>query len=308
VEREITQWVDLCDASGVRPDALGWTRRPLHRCRIDGPWGRRKRWHHWAVTSPREIVLVTFADLDFAGLAVIAVTDRRTGVSFRDVVVRPGGWRAPLPEVADRGRVEVNAPGLVLELVDTHAEVRIRARSKRAELDVRIERPAGHESLAVATAWPDSSGQRFAYSSKQAGLPASGTVNGRALADGAVACLDWGRGVWPARTRWNWASAADRETSFNLGAQWTHDAHENAVVVGGKLSKIGGEVRFEWNPRDPRAPWHLRGDGVDLTLTPEHVEGVPRFLRVAFGTFRGTIAGARVRDLFGWAEELSILW
>src|SRR6185503_1280639 len=91
-EREIAALVELSDGGGVRAEALGWSRRPLHRCRVDGPWGRRKRWHHWCVTSPREIVSLTFADLDWAGLAAIAVYHRPTRRLVRDVAVRPGGW------------------------------------------------------------------------------------------------------------------------------------------------------------------------------------------------------------------------
>src|SRR4051812_11385516 len=117
-EREITGFVDLCDGGVVRPEALGWSRRPLHRCRVDGPWGRRKRWHHWCVTSPREIVALTFADLDWAGFAAVMVVERGRGEIVRDVAVRPLGWGAALPEVADRGRVEVAHGRTRLSLAD----------------------------------------------------------------------------------------------------------------------------------------------------------------------------------------------
>jgi hypothetical protein len=314
-EREITAMVDLCE-EGVRAGALGWSRRTLHRCRVDGPWGRRKRWHHWCVTSQREIVAVTFADLDWAGLAVVMAIDRGTGETVRDVCVRPLGWGAALPDVADRGRVEVAHGRTRLAIADAGTRVTLVAHTRRLALDLAIERPRGHESLGVAVEWPGTGGRRFAYTSKQAGLPATGTVTvdgePRALAPRAVACLDWGRGVWPRRTRWNWASAADSRTSFNLGAQWTHGTTENAVVVDGVLSKIAAEVAFEWDAREPERPWRLRGDGVDLVLEPEVVQdarapGLGR-LCIAFGTFRGEVGGVAVRDLFGWAEELHVLW
>ncbi|WP_347813327.1 hypothetical protein [Actinomadura sp. KC345] len=42
-EREITEAVDLCLPSGrLNPDAVGWTRRPLHRADLRGR-GRVKR-------------------------------------------------------------------------------------------------------------------------------------------------------------------------------------------------------------------------------------------------------------------------
>ena len=52
-EREITTPVDLCDARGrLAAGAAGWSRHPLHRANLKGPWGRRKRWEYWCVTTP----------------------------------------------------------------------------------------------------------------------------------------------------------------------------------------------------------------------------------------------------------------
>jgi hypothetical protein len=165
----------------------------------------------------------------------------------------------------------------------------------------------------------------FAYTGKHVALPARGTVAidgvARPIAAGAFACLDWGRGVWPARSRWNWAAAAGvdggRTIGFNLGAQWTDGggATENAVVVDGRLAKLATEVRFEFDRRAPRAPWHLRGPEVDLRFTPAHVRH-PRAplgplgseLCLGFGTFTGRVGDAAVRDLSGWAEDLRVTW
>jgi hypothetical protein len=306
VEREITAPIDLVSGGHASGDALGWSRRAVHRCRVDGPWGRRKRWHHWAVTSAREVVAVTFADLDYLGLLAAFVIDRASGRVVRDVQVRPGGWRVPLPDSASHGRVSL---GEKLEIHDSGAHVTLRARTRRLSLDLQIDRPDELDTLGVAVEWPGTRGRRFAYTSKQAGLPARGTITvdgaTRAVAPGALACLDWGRGVWPARTRWNWASAAAPGLSFNLGAQWTHGTTENALVVDGRLRKIAAPVRFDWTR--PDEPWHLRGDGVDLTLVPEHVERAPG-LRLAFGAFHGRILDTDVRELFGWAEELRVTW
>src|SRR5262249_9398025 len=138
--------------------------------------------------------------------------------------------------------------------------------------------------------------------------PARGSirVDGRRspIADGALACLDWGRGVWPARTSWNWASASGvshgRVVGMNLGARWTDGSgvNENALLVDGRLTKIHGDVRFDWDRRAPRRTWTIRsttpesGDAVDLSLEPEVLDGatIPGIGRlcVAFGTFRGS--------------------
>ena len=309
---ELTGLVDLVDVDGaIAPGAVGWSRRPLHRCRVDGPWGRRKRWHYWCVTSEREVVSITFADLDYVGAVVVVVVDRETGVSVRDTAVRPGGWGLALPDVADRGRVELSHGGVHLALVDQGDHARLVARTPRLAIDVTAVRPERHETLNVAVAWEP---RRFAYTAKHNTMPATGTVEldgaRRAIAPGAFATLDWGRGVWRARTRWNWASASGVQgghtIGLNLGAQWTDE--ENALCVDGKLRKLDTRVRFGWDRADPKRPWRLEGDGVDLTLTPEFVERVPRVLHVAFGAFRGRVDDVEIDQLFGWAEELGVLW
>ena len=51
-EPEITQPVDLCTPDGtLNPEALGWSRRPLHRANLTGFPGRNKRWDYWAVLA-----------------------------------------------------------------------------------------------------------------------------------------------------------------------------------------------------------------------------------------------------------------
>jgi hypothetical protein len=320
-EREITLPVDLCAGEVVAPAAIGWSRRPLHRCRVDGPWGRRKRWHHWCVTSAREVVALTFADLDYLGLFVAFAIDRGSGEVVKDVTIRPLGWRALLPESAAHGRVEVAHGRTRVAMCDGGARVTLVASTPKLAVDVEVTRPDGVDTLGVAVAWPGSAGRRFVYTSKQSGLPARGTywIDGdpRTIADGAVACLDWGRGVWPHRTAWNWASAADGRVALNLGAQWTDGggATENAVIVDGSLRKLPGDVRFEWDRAEPRRPWRIvstRGDAVDLTVTPELVERTRAPLAgdlcMVFGSFRGRAGDVELRDLFGWAEELHVRW
>jgi hypothetical protein len=325
-EREITAEVALCDARGRLAEAArGWARGPRHRCEVPGPWGRRKRWHHWCVTSDREVVALTFADLDYAGLAVIQVIDRASGDVVTEQAIRPLGWRAPLPPTAGAGRVDVAHGGVSLCFDDASDVVTLRARGRRVACDVTVTRPAGHETLGVVAPW---SASRFAYTSKQNTLPAAGTltVDGRtrAIAPGAWACLDYGRGVWPAHTRWNWAAASGvqggRVVGFNLGARWTDGtgATENALCVDGRLTKISDDVRFSWDPREPRLPWRLAGGPVELTLVPEVVRRVrpPGALArvlgdglcLAFGAFSGRIGDVAVTDLFGWAEELEVRW
>jgi hypothetical protein len=332
-EREIREAAALWRADGaVDRAAVGWSRGPVHACRLPARWGRRKRWHYWGLITAREVVSLTLADLDYAGLGAIVVHDRVSGRSWRDVRVAPLGWRGVAwPETAARGDVAVERGGGAFRLAfaDDGERVRLEARGRGVAIGVDVVRPAGHETLGVAV----SRGERFAqYTSKQTALPARGWIETdgarRPIADDAFACLDWGRGVWPAHTRWNWAAASGRDAEgrvigLNLGAQWTDGggASENALCVDGRLHKISGDVRFAWDRRDPRRPWRLRSadDGggraeVDLELAPAIVEGNagpggrPMPLVLCFGAFRGRIRDVEVRDLPGWAEEFEVLW
>jgi hypothetical protein len=169
---------------------------------------------------------------------------------------------------------------------------------------------------------------RFQLTSKHVGLPAGGRVvhDGEPIGfDGAFACLDFGRGIWPWRTRWSWAAAAGvvggKTLALNLGGQWTDGAGvtENGLWIDGRLHKIGDRVAFA------RAPGGVRirstaSDRVDLGFAPvqERRLRVPLGLLGArldwgVGRFSGTVAddgGARVAvdGLLGWAEDLDARW
>jgi hypothetical protein len=112
-EREITEAVDLCmpDGKHLNPAAKGWSRRPLHTANLRGGWGRTKRWDYWAVLAGDLVVSITYADVDYLGLADLWVGGpghRRTGGrpapcrSGGGVPAQPARHLAPAPP---RGRV-----------------------------------------------------------------------------------------------------------------------------------------------------------------------------------------------------------
>ncbi|MCC6525772.1 MAG: DUF2804 domain-containing protein [Polyangiaceae bacterium] len=322
-EREIVAPVALCRADGsFDPAARGFSRGPLSACEVPGHWGRRKRWHYWGVTSPREIVSLTFVDLDYVGLAIAVVVDRASGRRFRGGALAPLGWRMPLPVRDGEGEVAVRRRRFGLSFRDLGREVALVVRAPGLAVDVTVTRPPGHETLGVGVGWDE---QHFAYSAKHTALPARGSLalDGvrRRLAEGAFACLDFGRGVWPWRSAWNWASAAGvaggRTLGLNLGARWTAGAgpSENALVVDGRIHKLPGELRFDLDRRAPRRPWRIEGRGVTLRFRPELCEH-PRLplgvlaaeLVLGFGHFEGRVLDHDLTGLFGWAEDFRARW
>jgi Protein of unknown function (DUF2804) len=62
-ERELVEDVSLCASDGqLNPEAVGWSRRPIHRGALRGPWPRRKRWDYWAVTTERHLLFLLQVD------------------------------------------------------------------------------------------------------------------------------------------------------------------------------------------------------------------------------------------------------
>ncbi len=336
--REITAPVELCDAQGrLNPDAVGWSRRPLHRCNLRGAWGRKKRWDYWCVTSTEAVLAVTYADLDYLGLVTVMVHHRPSDRAWEGGMISPLGLGFRQAETVDGGDLAFRMPGLRVAIRQEAGATRLVTRFRpwrgpRVRADVRVALPPGHETLNVVVPWsPD----RFQFTSKHNSRPAEGEITvGREVFrlgahNEAFGGLDFGRGIWPHRTVWNWGSASGhaggRVLGLQLGGQWTDGTGqtENGICVDGRLSKIHEDVRFDFDRQHPRRPWHIHTPGsgrVDLTLTPElfkplrvRLGPVGAHCDACFGTYRGTVvpdsgAPIAVEDLFGWAEEMHARW
>ncbi len=174
---------------------------------------------------------------------------------------------------------------------------------------------------------------RFQLTSKHVARPATGHVRalGRTYevdeAHDGFGCLDYGRGVWPTETTWNWGTAAARivgvgRVGLQLGGQWTDGtgATENGVFLDGRLEKIGAELAWRYDRSDFLRPWTVRADGVaELTFTPI-VErrakidlGVGRSeLHLCFGRWSGVVhahgRAIAIDGALGWAEEHRARW
>src|SRR4029079_10863912 len=80
VEPEIDSPIDLCTRDGrLNRAAVGWSRRPLHRCNLRGHAGRKKRWDYWCITTDSHLLAVTYADIDYLGLVDVYFLEYRAG-------------------------------------------------------------------------------------------------------------------------------------------------------------------------------------------------------------------------------------
>lgn len=331
-EREITAPVDLCDARGrLNPAAVGFARQPLFRANLSGHWPRKKRWNFWNWIGPDFVLSVTLADIDLVSFCSFTLTDFRDGAHWSGSSYgRPG--RTPLSEQVEAsvafedGRIDY-----ANRIDGDDLAVHLRARAAvEVAADFAVRRPAGHESLNVVVPW---SATRFQCNSKHAALPCEGEIRAgerRYTLDPCTcfAVQDWGRGIWPYRSFWNWGvatgQAGDVRLGINFGAKWTTGtgSNENGILCDGRLHKVMEDLRWEYDPVEWRKPWRVTAEhsgAIDLVLEPV-VAHTPRLdLGVlatggvcAFGRWRGRVRvegrEIAVDGLIGWAEEFSHRW
>jgi hypothetical protein len=169
--------------------------------------------------------------------------------------------------------------------------------------------------------------------SKHNTLPCEGEVRvgDRRYAMDPAEChgvLDFGRGMWPYRSFWNWGVCTGVQDGdligVNMGAKWTTGtgSNENGIVVNGRLHKVMEDLRWSYEPSDWMNPWRVRSihsDAIDLTLHPVVVNRSRLDLGVvrtggacAFGRWLGAIRfdgrTLEIDGLIGWVEEFAHRW
>jgi len=332
-EPEVREPVDLCDARGrLNPAAIGWSRVPLVRANLSGHWLRKKRWNFWNWIAPDFVLSVTVADIDYAAFCEVAFTDftTREGVSTM-ALARPGSIAiAEHVErtIAFRGRTidyrNVNDGG------DLEVVVRAEAKGAPIAADLVVAKPRGHETLNIVVPW---TADRFQMNSKHSALPTRGRlrVGDKEYALEPETChavQDFGRGVWPYRSFWNWAVATGLQdgvrVGVNMGGKWTTGTgvNENGLCVDGRLYKVMEDLEWSYDPDDWMRPWRVTAPHsgmIDLTLEPLVARssrinlGVLRTGGVCcFGRWHGTIRfdgnELAIRSMLGWAEEFDHRW
>jgi hypothetical protein len=334
-EPELVTPVLLCGPDGtLNRQAIGWSRHPLHTCNLPPSLARKKKWNYWAVTSNDLLLSATVADIERFQLGGAYTYHRGTSRHIEKAVVVPANTIA-IPETV-AGDMVIDHPAMRVALTDEGAGTRIRVQvndfgGSRLEADILVERPAGHETLNVVIPW---SGVQFQYTSKQNTLPASGFVRlddeQFEFAPPSFGCLDYGRGVWPEHTVWNWGSASGVQgghtVGLNLGGQWTDGTGmtENGLCIDGCLTKISEDLVFEYDRAAMMKPWRVRSastNAVDLRFAPEFErvsetgkrDGFFTSAHQVFGCYSGRITPdggepIELQDMFGWIEDHEARW
>jgi len=341
-EREITEPVDLCtpDGRSLAPAARGWSRFPTLTANLRGVWGRNKKWDYWAILAGDLVVAVTYADVDYLGMASVWWCELPTGRTGGRDHNGPFARGISLPDRPGTAPLRWSGPKSSVELTDdatgtTIEAAWIEADGRRASLRARVDLPPGHESLNVVIPWSE---RRFQFTSKHQARPAHGvlTIGAETHAFGgdtdteAWGVLDVGRGRWPYRNVWNWAGGAgraaggDHVVGLQFGGKWTEGTGftENGLIVDGRLSKIGHELEWTYDWDAPLRPWTVRAPdaSVDVVLHPLHdkhsrvdVGLLGMHVHQVFGRWTGSIRDddGRTHELDGiqgFAEEARNRW
>ena len=323
---EITEAVDMCRSDGrLRHESIGFSRTPLRRPNLRG-WGRNKRWDYWGVVTPRFVLGMTVAGLDYAQLSQVYFYDRETRLHITADTTKLGPGAVVLPDGRPPMTVRSDNRGTKTRFLDEGSRTILRLSTPRVEVELSAE--PGGECLEAVVPWSD---KRFQYTLKELARPVSGTVtvDGEVIdvaAGDSFAVLDRGRGKWPYNVSWNWGAGSGvvdgRRIGLQLGGKWTAGTGvtENGLFVDGRLNYWGDELEWTYDLRDESSPWRVRGEYLDATLTPFHRRHASTNLLVisssthqAFGNWSGFAydnQGTRhaLDGLAGWAEEANNRW
>jgi Protein of unknown function (DUF2804) len=190
---------------------------------------------------------------------------------------------------------------------------RVRVRDRDVDISLELDEAHGVET---ATAY----GTTFAWTSKQADVPARGIVrlDGREVAIDARAVVDVSAGYHPRHTAWNWSAgvgrlADGRTVGWNLvsGIHDSPQASERTIwVEGAEPAEVGpvefagdlASIRFAGGEELRFDEWAAREDRTNLLL-------MRSYYRQPFGTFEGAISGGlSLAEGYGVMEEHEVWW
>jgi hypothetical protein len=342
-QQELFEPGKLLDAAGDLVQ-VGWSRQPLLDCNLEDAHFYRfrplqrlriKRWDYYGVTTPSFYLSFTLAHLGYAGQVFAYVVDLANQEHVEETVTIPFGKGICLPRNSTEGRSTYESEKLKVEFQTEALRRHLRIDWQKfggvgLAADLELSLPQGHESMVIVIPFTRN---RFYYNRKVNCMPVEGwfEYKGKRYQISRRECLanlDWGRGIWPYRSFWVWASASGflfdgRTVGLNMGFGFgdPFKATENAFILDGRINKLG-DVRFEYQSSNFMLPWKMTTpDGrLDLTFEPflERVAKTQLLLIASevhqiFGRYYGSLVvddGERINldGLIGFAEEHYARW
>ncbi|WP_180963940.1 DUF2804 domain-containing protein [Haloimpatiens massiliensis] len=317
-------------------NSVGWSRNPKHNCNIKDHWLRKKKFNYWNICNQEYLFNITVTNFDYVGLISIYLLDIKNKTQTEKSFKVPFAVGCNLPnKVYDN--IAISKKGFNLNINNSQYKTELQVycsnfNNHTLKGNFIINNNLKHETLNVVIPW---STKKFHFTSKQNCLPVSGALcmdetNTILFSiNTSFASLDFGRGLWPYNTFWNWCSFSDKHNEMNLGINlgsgWTDKTglNENAITVNDKIIKISDDVEFIYDKCNVMNKWYIRtknSDKITLTFSPFIEKRMKtNFLIVRsdfcqlYGYFSGKIIDEDNKDLninniFGTVEEHTAKW
>ncbi|CBZ03280.1 hypothetical protein H04402_01468 [Clostridium botulinum H04402 065] len=337
-EKEMMRGINICQENGtLNEKSIGWSRNPIFYCNLKGNKFRKKKWNYWYMVNEDCLFSATVADLDYIGMAFVYFYDFNTREFAEKTVITPFGKGCSISEkVFENVEFSNDKLQVLFEWNKYLKSMSIlvhckdfKGRNLTAKFSVFY--PKGHETLNVLIPWNKN---KFQFTSKQNCLPTEGRImiNNKTYTfdkSNSFAGLDFGRGIWPFKIMWNWATASGNQQGriigFNLGAKWTDGTGitENALLIDGKILKLNECILYDYDKNNLMKPWSIKteiSNKVNLIFKPIYdrmartdVVLLKSTVHQIIGEFYGEIKDEQgniinIKDLKGCAEEHYAKW
>lgn len=293
--REITKPVPLRLASGiVNPDAIGFSRAPLHQA-AGRETGQDRRRDHWLISTPTHILMIATGRDQRGVHQRLWVLDRVTGSRIEVAPTRPKDAMGSLPQGPETGPIRVHSLDLDISIDEVPGGTRVRVYGGRVQLDLRVGRPLIQESLGTVVSRDNRS---FDYVLSDLARP----VTGRVAIDGTWEALA-PESTWAVH---NYSHGCHRRDLDEVRAEATGvgvlaadaSAHRLGIRLGaGSGFLVDGVLAYDptaiQTERHENGTIRLYGPRCDLLFTP--LSDAPADARGERRTHVGLFAG--------WVEQ-----
>ncbi|MFH1538933.1 MAG: DUF2804 domain-containing protein [bacterium] len=351
----------------ILPDGAcrcGWTRRPILELNFEdakfSPSKQKirqamKKWDMYHLYTPEYGMSFLVAWIPYAAFFSANLYDRKTNRFYEDTRFLPPNPEIPMMRDSTGGKTvfESDRAKAIFEVDGEHHKIKVVFEefpmTDKEKADININAPSGekdrrttyeieadllypkdHDSIAgVHMTNP----RRCHYGHKINCMTAEGAVtfDGRTSAmsrQSSFGALDFGRGHYPRKMFWYWATASGRAADgklvgFNLGyGNSPGNLAENALFYDGRITKINAVACGVPSDAELMKPWSVRDEEglVDLTFTPRKVRRIDVKVgsghsigRPSLGFYSGKLVTSsgrviELKDLFGLYEWVDSKW
>ena len=305
-------------------------------------WLRLKEWDYYLIYNDNYGVDLIVGYSAFVGIISVSFIDF-TNVEERakNVIIAFPIGKINMPESSEIGDIIYHDKRIKISFKHEEDVRNLYMEMKNFEggYDLKVSIILSNEpkdSMVIATPFTEDR-KAFYYNQKIIGMRASGNVCYKDkiyefTPDNSLALLDWGRGVWPYKTKWYWSAGQGMVNGkifgFNLGYGFgdTSAATENMLFYDGIAHKLENVIfkisKNEDNEFDYMKPWIFTSSDqrFEMNFTPimdcsSYFSAilVSTDTHQVFGKFTGRAVlddgtVIELRDFLGFAERAKNKW